>query len=140
MGHSADNSSVNEQYSNQQNMGQEVYTPSRLKSISFDGDVPPIVEPTNKEEFTRRQSVVAKDFMSSGTGSFVIECMSLNQLLPVDPPGPGLCALLLSLLSLLLVAVTLPISLCLCIKVIGQTLSEINLAIILIETFYFLYR
>ena len=72
MGHTADNSSVNEQYNNQQNMGQELYSPTRLKSISFDGDVPTIVEPSNREEFSRRQSVVAKDFMSSGRHSLLI--------------------------------------------------------------------
>lgn len=43
-----------------------------------------------------------------------------------SPPGPGLCALILSLLSLLLVAVTLPISLCLCIKVIIKQLPSIK--------------
>ena len=38
--------------------------------------------------------------------------------LQADPEGPGCCALLLSLLSLLLVITTMPFSLCLCIKVI----------------------
>ena len=37
--------------------------------------------------------------------------------LEADPEGPGCCALLLSLLSLLLVITTMPFSLCLCIKV-----------------------
>ena len=39
---------------------------------------------------------------------------------PADPTGPGCCALLLALLSLLVVMVTLPISLCFCIKVVQE--------------------
>merc|ERR1719192_372569 len=37
-----------------------------------------------------------------------------------DPEGPGCCALLLSLLSLLLVISTAPLSLCMCIKVVQE--------------------
>jgi len=37
-----------------------------------------------------------------------------------DPEGPGCCALLLSLLSLFLVLSTLPLSLCVCIKVVQE--------------------
>merc|ERR1711892_235619 len=37
-----------------------------------------------------------------------------------DPAGPGYCALLLALLSPLLVLVTLPVSICLCIKVVQE--------------------
>ena len=36
---------------------------------------------------------------------------------PADPEGPGCCALLLALVSILLIIATLPFSLCLCIKV-----------------------
>ena len=37
-----------------------------------------------------------------------------------DPSGPGLCVILLTLVSLLLVLVTLPTSLCFCIKVVQE--------------------
>ncbi len=36
---------------------------------------------------------------------------------PADPEGPGCCALLLALVSILLIVATLPFSLCMCIKV-----------------------
>ena len=41
-------------------------------------------------------------------------------LVPADPTGPGCCSLLLAMLSLLVVLVSLPISLCLCIKVVQE--------------------
>ncbi|XP_023347489.1 mechanosensory protein 2 isoform X3 [Eurytemora carolleeae] len=37
-----------------------------------------------------------------------------------DPEGPGCCALLLALLSLILIIATMPISLCMCIKVVQE--------------------
>ena len=37
----------------------------RLKSIGFNDGVPPIVKPSDKDEFTRRKSVVNKDFTGS---------------------------------------------------------------------------
>ncbi len=37
--------------------------------------------------------------------------------LSADPEGPGCCALLLALVSILLIIATLPFSLCMCIKV-----------------------
>lgn len=46
--------------------------------------------------------------------------------LEADPEGPGCCALLLSLLSLLLVLTTMPFSLCLCIKVAMTTILNLD--------------
>ncbi|CAB4069868.1 STOM [Lepeophtheirus salmonis] len=37
-----------------------------------------------------------------------------------DPEGPGCCALLLALVSVLLIIATLPLSLCMCIKVVQE--------------------
>jgi hypothetical protein len=41
-------------------------------------------------------------------------------LISADPEGPGCCALLLALVSILLIIATLPFSLCMCIKVNTQ--------------------
>ena len=47
-------------------------SPLSQKSISFDGKVPPIVDPTEKRQiYSRRQSVVTKDF----TGWFLVSCL-----------------------------------------------------------------
>merc|ERR1712045_188082 len=40
--------------------------------------------------------------------------------LSADPEGPGCCALLLALVSILLIIATLPFSLCMCIKVVQE--------------------
>ncbi|XP_071747011.1 band 7 protein AGAP004871 isoform X4 [Lepeophtheirus salmonis] len=40
--------------------------------------------------------------------------------LSADPEGPGCCALLLALVSVLLIIATLPLSLCMCIKVVQE--------------------
>ena len=44
-------------------------------------------------------------------------CMSIFS---ADPEGPGFCAMVLTGLALLLVIVTLPFSLCTCIKVVAE--------------------
>ena len=44
-------------------------------------------------------------------------------LIPADPEGPGLCAMLLTIFSFFLVLVTMPFSLCVTVKV--STIREI---------------
>ena len=43
--------------------------------------------------------------------------LRLSFFIAADPEGPGCCALLLALVSILLIIATLPFSLCMCIKV-----------------------
>ncbi len=51
-------------------------------------------------------------------GIYLKHAFSLSYLsFPADPEGPGCCALLLALVSILLIVATLPFSLCMCIKV-----------------------
>ena len=47
------------------------------------------------------------------------------------PDSPDCCALILTLLSYLLIMVTLPVSLCMCIKVIPHLLSLLPLTLLL---------
>ena len=47
-----------------------------------------------------------------------------------DPEGPGCCALLLALVSILLIIATLPFSLCMCIKVSAIVKTERKLILV----------
>ena len=49
--------------------------------------------------------------------SFYGRLLRLSFFIAADPEGPGCCALLLALVSILLIIATLPFSLCMCIKV-----------------------
>lgn len=74
MGHSTDNKATlnDARLNNNQKIvignsfQDESQSSPRLKSIGFNDGVPPIVEPSDKDEFTRRKSVVNKDFTGPG--------------------------------------------------------------------------
>merc|ERR1719220_2860303 len=56
----------------------------------------------------------------SGRRSTVIQFKQTFRSFKADPEGPGPCAFVLTCLSALLILITLPISLCLCIKVVQE--------------------
>jgi len=55
----------------------------------------------------------------SNEGSYCFQVLKFLRL-SADPEGPGCCALLLALVSILLIVSTLPFSLCMCIKVVQE--------------------
>jgi len=56
----------------------------------------------------------------SGRRSTVIQFKQTFRSFKADPEGPGPCAFVLTCLSALLILITLPVSLCLCIKVVQE--------------------
>ena len=71
------------------------------------------------------ETVVLRVFSYHGPGilnSYIYVTNLILFLSPAAPDSPDCCALILTLLSYLLIMVTLPISLCMCIKVFPQLL------------------
>ena len=71
------------------------------------------------------ETVVLRVFSYHGPGILNSYIYVTNLILfpsPAAPDSPDCCALILTLLSYLLIMVTLPISLCMCIKVFPQLL------------------
>ena len=63
---------------------------------------------------------ICKQLLRDYNLNYKIIKLLVNFSTSADTTGPGCCSLLLSLLSMLVVMITLPISLCLCIKVVQE--------------------